>query len=937
MRKITYKGKVQCLFLILLISCRVTTPSVAQGDSTLVSAEGFGDKPVHIGYGIQKEKAVTGSVSTIWSEELIKNTVTTVGNALYGKLPGLLVSQRSGEPGNDVPSFLIRGNVTYAGETGPLIMVDGFQRSFDQLTLDEIESISVLKDAVSTAIYGLRGANGVILVTTKRGVESRNKIGVTLKYGIQQPTRLPNFIGSYDYAQLYNEALTGDGKPPLYTNEELQKYRDKSDPGYYPDVNWFDAILEKSSPVWEAGMNFSGGNKIVRHFVMVNFMKNEGLFKNTRWNDGYSTNSTFERLNFRSNVDIKVNSRLTASLDISGRLEDRNAPGTAVPTIFNNIYAYAPNFFPVQYSNGTFGGNSAYQGNPLGLVTSTGYTALNDRNFQSSFRLEHTLDFITEGLTIGAVGAFDNYQRSREAYTRQFPVFQLTKGESGDEYQKFGQVTPLVRAAGYEHNYRSNFEAYLDYSRSVERHEVSAKVIYHQDKYVTNWNNDNNRPYLLMGLHGRVHYGYDGKYFAEAVVGYNGTERFPKNHRFGFFPAVAASWIVSEEEFLKPVNWISWLKVRASTGLSGNDAIGAGNDRNLYTSYFINAGSYPFGSNNGNLTATKESNYPNYRISWEKGYKTDFAVEARLFNYLDVSLNYFKERRTDIVDSRVNELPAILGIDGGYVNYGVVNNQGLEATLSFHGKVNDFLFSAGMNATFLKNTLAKRIEPAYPNAYQTRVGHPVGQIFGLEAVGFFRNQAEIDDAGTPYHTFTPVRPGDIRYKDQNGDGLIDSNDELPIGKTTTPSFFYGLNLGVSYKGLSLEACLQGIEGSTLLITGLSGPMGKRAQIADYVMNRWTPETMETAEFPRLTTLDNNNNYRTSTMWLRSGDFLRIRSVELGYELPEQALTVLKLSNLRVFVRGMNLVSFDSFKKLDPETFTGYPALRSYSSGLSLQF
>ena len=758
-----------------------------------------------------------------------------------------------------------------------------------------------------------------------------------MKYGMQQPTRLPNFIGSYDYARLYNEALINDGKSPLYSNDELQKYKDKSDPSYYPDVNWFDAILEKSSPVWEAGMNFSGGNKIVRHYVMVNFMKNTGLFKNTDWNDGYSTNSTFKRLNFRSNVDIKVSSMLTASLDIGGRLEDRNAPGTAVSTIFSNIYNYAPNFFPARNPNGSFGGNSAYQGNPLGLITSTGYTALNDRNFQSSFRLEHTLDFITSGLKIGAVGAFDNYQRSREAYTRQFPVYQLTKGASGDQYQKFGQVTPLVRAAGYEHNYRSNFEAYLDYNKRFKLHEISAKVLYHQDKYVTNWNNDNNRPYLLMGLHGRLHYGYDNRYFAEFVVGYNGTERFPKGNRFGLFPAVAASWIASEEEYMKHISWIDKLKVRASYGLTGNDAIGAGNDRNLYISYFINAGSYPFGSNNGALTATKESNYPNYQIGWEKAYKTDFAVEGRFFNKLDVSVNYFKENRTGIVDSRVNELPAILGIDGGYTNYGVVKTNGLEGMVQLNGKANDFSYWAGLNATFVKTNIDKRIEPAYPNAYQSRIGHSVGQIFGLEAIGFFKNQAEIDDATTPYHTFTAVKPGDIRYKDQNGDGLVDSNDEVAIGKTTMPSFYYGFNWGAKYKGLSLEAAFQGIEGSTVLITSLSGPMGKRAQIADYVMNRWTPETQETAEYPRLTTADNNNNYRTSTLWLRSGDFLRLRSIELGYDLSEKALAVLHMSNLRIFVRGMNLVSFDSFKKLDPETFTGYPALRSYSMGLTLQF
>jgi hypothetical protein len=379
------------------------------------------------------------------------------------------------------------------------------------------------------------------------------------------------------------------------------------------------------------------------------------------------------------------------------------------------------------------------------------------------------------------------------------------------------------------------------------------------------------------------------------------------------------------------------LKVRASHGLTGNDAIGADNNRSLYTSYFINAGSYPFGNNNANQTATKESSYPNNHIKWEKAYKTDLAVEGHFFNTLAFSLNYFKERRTGIVDSRVNELPAILGIDGGYVNYGQVKTKGLEAMLQLNGKVNNFSYWAGVNATFVKTKIEKRIEPTYPNPYQTRVGHPVGQIFGLEALGFFNTKAEIDAEATPYHSFTPVKPGDIRYKDQNGDGLVDSNDEVAIGKTNLPSLYYGSDLGVKYKGLSLEASFQGIEGSSVLITSLSGPMGKRAQLADYVMNRWTAETQGSAQYPRLTVADNNNNYRTSTLWLRSGDFLRLRRIELGYDLSENSLAHLHMANVRVFARGMNLFSFDSFKKLDPETLTGYPALRSYSLGLTLQF
>ncbi|NJO67935.1 MAG: hypothetical protein HC830_00450 [Bacteroidetes bacterium] len=378
---------------------------------------------------------------------------------------------------------------------------------------------------------------------------------------------------------------------------------------------------------------------------MVNYLVNQGLLKNTDWNDGYNTGSSFKRLNFRSNIDINVTKRLTASLDIGGRIEDRNGPGTPVDDIFSGIYAYAPNLFPVLNPNGTFGGNAAYKNNPLGQVTSTGYSTSNDRNFQSAFRIEHLLDFIARGLKVGAVASFDNWQRATETYKRQFPVYDLTTdAENNYVYTKFGQVTPLSRSAGNNHNNRTNFEAYLDYNRISGLHELSAKVLYHQDKFVINWSADNNTPYLLQGVSGRMAYSYNNRYFAEIVAGYNGTERFPDTKRFGFFPAASLSWLISEESFLKPVSWLNMLKLRGSYGLVGNDNIGAGDDRYLYISYYTGAGSYPYGSGNSNLTAIKESNYPNYNITWEKAYKTDIGIDARLLNSVDISLGYFHEK-----------------------------------------------------------------------------------------------------------------------------------------------------------------------------------------------------------------------------------------------------------------------------------------------------
>lgn len=687
----------------------------------------------------------------------------------------------------------------------------------------------------------------------------------------------------------------------------------------------------------EANINFSGGNKVVRHYVMVNYMINKGLLKHTDWNDGYSTGSSFKRLNFRSNVDIQVTKHMVASLDIGGRIEDRNGPGTPIGDIFKNIYSYAPNFFPVRNPNGTFGGLSAYQGNPLGLVTSTGYSASNDRNFQSAFRIEHDLGIIAKGLRIGAVGSFDNWQRATETYKRQFPVYQLsTDIDNNYTYTKYGQVTSLSRSAANSHNYRTNFETYLDFNRSFGMHEITAKLLYHQDKFVANWDIGNNTPYLLSGASGRVLYGYNNRYFAEFVAGYNGTERFPENKRFGFFPAGALSWIISEEAFVKSISWINYLKARASYGIVGNDDIGADDDRYLYISYYNNSGAYPYGDSNTNLTATQESNYPNYNISWEKSYKADFGIEGRFFNLMDVAVGYFHEKRTDIVDTRTNELPSIVGINSGYVNNGIASRSGYEAMLQFSKETDDFGYSIGMTGIYTTSKINRRIEPAYPNEYQYRKGSPVNQYFGLEATGFL-SQEDISDPATPVYTFMEVKPGDVKYKDQNSDGLIDSNDEVAIGSSPNPSLYYGINFGVRYKGISLNGLLQGVGGKDILINTLSGPMGKSAQIADYVVNRWTPETHATAEFPRLTTLDNSNNYRTSSLWLRSGDYLKLRSVELAYTISSEKLSSNKIASCKVFVQGMNLISIDKIKNLDPENLTGYPALKSYNVGLRLQF
>lgn len=895
-------------------------------------------KLIDVAYGKQNPQAIGGAISTVNSNLFENSTATNIGNALYGLLPGLIVGQRGGEPGNNFSSLSIRGGSTYAGGTGPMVIVDGFQRDINQLPVEEIASISVLKDAASTAMYGIKAANGVILVTTRRGVEGQNRIGVTVKYGIRQAINLPKFINAADYASYTNEALKNDGLPIKYTTDDIQKFKDGTDPYLHPNVNWFDSLMRNVSPLTEVGFNFTGGNRVVRHYVMVNYMVDQGLFKNTDWNNGYNTQSSFKRLSFRSNVDINVTKRLFASLDIGGSMEDRNSPSGGVGSIFSNIYSYAPNLFPMRNPNGTLGGNSVYKGNPLGLLTGAGYAKSNDRNFQASFTLEHELDFIAKGLKIGGVVDFDAYQRASETYSKQFPVFQLSSINDSLIYTKFGQTTSLSRSAGNSQNNRTNFEGYLDYAQQFGLSEITAKLLYHQDKYIINWSSTNNIPYLLQGVSGRVAYGYNNKYFAEFAFGYNGTERFSQGKRFGFFPAGAISWLISEENFVKQLTWINYLKARASYGLVGNDDIGAGGDRNLYITYYLSSGSYPLGSSNSGVSNILESNYPNYDISWEKSYKTDLGIEGRLFNCLDLSLGYFHEKRTGIVDSRGNQVPSLLGISSGYVNYGQVSKNGFETTIQFSKTTGEFSYCFGVNGLFISSNIDKRLETKYPNDYEYTAGHPLNQPFGLEAIGFFKNQEEIDDPNTPKQMFGPVQPGDVRYKDENGDGVINSDDRVAIARPTAPAISYGINFGIKYKNVSLNGLLQGNAGYDMNILGYAGPMGKLAQMSEFMNKRWIPDqNNDKAKYPRLTTLTNSNNYQTSSLWYRSDDFIRLRNLELAYDLSPKALAMCHLSSCKIFIQGLNLLTISKIKIIDPEITSGYPGLKSYSVGLRLQF
>ncbi|MEZ0607755.1 SusC/RagA family TonB-linked outer membrane protein [Fibrella sp. WM1] len=895
--------------------------------------------PRPIAYGLQPAWQVTSALSTVSGDELRKNFTTNLGNTLFGRIPGLTVMQSGGEPGNDSPGLLARGINTFGPGRGLLIMVDGYESSYEQLVPDEIESVSLLKDASATAIYGLRGANGVLLITTKRGADSPLVVKFSTQQGFHTAARLPQFLGSYDYARLYNEGLRNDGKAPLYTEADLEAYRTGSDPYFRPNVNWYDQVLKKTAPIANYNLNFKGGNSSVRYFVMLNAITSNGLLINAGDLADESINSTYSRFNFRSNVDINLTKRLSASLTLGGSVEDKSNPaGTTTGDVFNALQTLPPNAFPVYNANGTFGGTSALA-NPLANLLQTGQYTSNGRTLQTTLRFTEQLDFITSGLTASVAASFNNFFRSFSNKTKTYERFSISKGLAGDTvYTRFGQNTSLVGNETESDQYRNVvFQGFLNYDKTVGRHGISAMLMYNSDSY-TNTDNATSAveslPYKHLGVGGRLTYTNDSRYIGEFSFGYMGSEAFPKTNRFGFFPAASVGWIASNEDFLKNSRLITYLKLRASYGLSGNDQIGG--SRFMYEARFPYTAAYNLGTNNTQVFGLAEANN-NPDVSWEKERKLNIGLELTLANRLNIGLDIFNQNRYDILAAPNSTVPQYIGVALPLLNQGEVTNNGFEATLRYTSKPTAaFQYMVEASGWYAQNRIVNNSEAIRLYEYQYTTGRPIGQPFGLEALGLFRDQADI--AASPRQIFAPVQPGDVKYKDQNGDGVIDQNDTRPIGNTSVPTVTVGLHSRFQYKGFDLDFLFQGVTGRTTYFGGsVFQGFQNNGKVGPIALNRWTPETAATATYPRLSASNNLNNFLFSDYWQRDGSFIKLRSLELGYTFTSQLISRVKLNNARLFVNGTNLFSLDRMDGyVDPEVGSGYPPLRTVSAGLRLQ-
>ena len=907
------------------------------------------DEVVVVGYGTQKKASVVGSIASV-SVNDIRMPTAKISNNLAGQLAGVISVQRSGEPGAS-STFWIRGISTFGSSTTPLVLVDGIERDLDLVDIEDIKDFSILKDAAATAIYGVRGANGVILITTREGIVGKPQINIRFEAGMVQPTKVPDMLDAVQFAELWNAAAGSE----VYTPEVIQKYRDGSDPDLYPNVDWVDYLYKDLSFNERVNVNVTGGGSTAKYYISGGFYNEDGLFARDNMKE-YNTSVFYRKFNFRSNVEVQLHKYTKLNVNLATTFERKNEPGTASSTIWDYAVKSAPNVFPAVYSNGLLPGPGANNGeNPYVLLTQTGYREKFYNTAQSLFSLTQDLgDWVTKGLTVTVKGSFDAKNYNHLARTKTPQQYMASgRDEFGDLILQQTVVgTDNLTYAESHSGYRSVYlEASVNWARSFGKHDLSALFLYQQsqrnDVGIDKSEPELALPYRHQGIAGRITYSYDNRYFIEGNFGYNGSENFSPGKRFGFFPSVAAGYVISNEKFFEPVRGvIDLLKIKASYGIVGNDKIGTGDNvrRFIYNGTVNSGSSYYFGTRPHSSSSIQMGDWPNPNVGWEEAHKLNVGVDLSLFSKLKISADYFKEKREGIFLQR-QSIPVYVGLSTQpWVNIGKMRNSGVDASLEYHQTIGqDLHLTVRGNFTYARNMIVDQDQPDYKYLYMNRTGQARYQTFGLVAAGLFRDQADID--AWPKQSFGDVEPGDIKYLDLNGDGVVDSYDVKPIGYTSIPEIVYGFGFSLQWKAFDFSAFFQGVghvSFSTLTdqTLGFNARNSREANLfSDVYDNYWTPERLD-AKYPRLYIGTNNNNNQTSTFWMANGRYMRLKNLEIGYTLPKRISQKMAMQNMRVYLSGVNLFTFSPFKLWDPDLQTGatnYPNNRIINIGLTIGF
>ena len=826
-----------------------------------------------------------------------------------------------------------------------------------------------MKDAAASAVYGVRGANGVILINTKRGKIGKPTVNVTVESAITQPTQLPEFVDGATYMEVINSIAAESGTLPRYSAEQIENTRLQTDPDLYPDVNWVDAITKDFATNTRVTMDVNGGTERLRYSLVATYYGEQGIMdrdKSQEWNSSLRLN----RYNVRSNVDINITPTTLLRFNVGGYLQERTGTPESISNIFDQAFTITPIVHPAQYSNGLFS-RVVYRENPYVLATQRGFRRDNQSKIESLLSLEQDLKFVTPGLKVKGMFSFDSYSNSYVLRSKWPDMYNPAIGRDVNGELMMGALdTEGDPYLGYEKDvtwdnndkdisrriYRTIYmELNASYSRTFAgKHAIDAMLM-------GNWRNyddGDKQPYRNQGMAGRLSYTFDSRYVAEFNFGYNGSENFAKGNRYGFFPSVAAGWLISEEVFMEKAKAVlSKIKLRASYGLAGNSTLDG--RRFAYLSQIASTDAYEFGYN-------KEWYVPGLwegligvpDLTWETVYKTNMGVELGLWNAIDIQFDYFTEKRRDIFMQRKN-IPADAGFsESPWANFGQVNNKGFEVSVTVNKQLNnDWFISAQANVTYAKNEILEQDEEAArKGTYRSVVGRSVGQLEGLVAERLFTEEDFIDVAngilapGVPTQSYVAkLRPGDIKYRDLNADGVIDALDITAIGGTEDPRLVYGFGVNVAWKGFDFGALFQG-NGNTWRIIGRTQtflPGGGNSAVGNIYTNvddRWTVDNpSQDVFYPRLTLGPNENNSQASTWWLRDMSMLRMKNLEVGYSFPQSLLKKIALSGMRIYLRGANLLTFSEFKLWDPELETvsnnglKYPIMKSWSVGLEIGF
>ena len=928
------------------------------------------EEAVLVGFGTQKKESVIGAIASIAPETLATNQTANLSNALAGQIAGVIGVQRSGEPGYDASDFWIRGINTFGASSNPLVIVDGVERSLDQLSPEEIESFSVLKDASATAIYGVRGANGAIVVKTKRGSVGKAKVNIKADYGVTTPLQIADFVDGAKHMEVVNAAAALSGMSAPYSQTQIDKTRSGEDPDLYPSTDWLDLVTNDFATNSHISADVSGGTELLRYRFILGVYNESGIIA-TDPTAAFDSELKLTKYNVRSNIDLNLTKSTLFTFSLGGYMQDRHAPGSNVSSILQYALEIPPIVHPAVYSNGRFPIQSN-RANPYVMATQTGYKDNYKSPLQSVATLDQDFGMLWEplqGLHAKVTFSFDVFQDYWSERTRR-PTYYYATGRDANGELIMEIVSTGDEFLGFSKSFGGSrstyFEAPVSYNRTFGKHSVDALLLWNMRSYV-----DQNAssaiysfPYRHAGLAGRVAYDYDSRYFAEFNFGYNGSENFAKKYRYGFFPSGAVGWMVSNEPWMEDYKHIvNQLRVRGSMGIAGNDQISGGRRFGYLTTINGNAGGHSFGDNNSvSYPGVAEDQFGVPDLTWETATKSNIGFDLGLFDAFSLTVDYFTELRKDIFMQR-KIFPETSGFQNApYANYGKVFNRGVDASMTFNKAFSrDTYLSVMANFTYAHNTILEYDEAAgIVGTTRARTGNSINQNYGLQSLGLYTDDDFLDPVsgtlkpGLPLPSWGKVRPGDIKYADLTNDGKINDEDVTAIGGSSVPEIVYGFGFSFRHKGFDISALFQGVALTDFVVGGdyddarnqyyIPGAgSGAVANILANADDRWTPENPSQDVFwPRLSLGVNENNSQSSSWWLKDGSFMRLKNFEMGYTFLRKGTGKERpVNNLRLFFRGTNLFTISDFKLWDPELsgygFAAYPISRVVSLGLDISF